>query len=163
MRVGGTALHQRWGSARSSKVVRAYAKFEASSFRIEFQLNARFLRQHGIDHVSDFAKLATILPRHHIHFAAIDHGKLRNQLQRSSLPHKTKTEILSAVTTNRKSLWATLRLLRRKWHFVNARRLLSPLPELNGIVLSALNKWVEQWQTHSSLRAVDKTNEQRAS
>jgi hypothetical protein len=36
MRVGGTALHERWGSARSAKVVRAYAKFEASSFRIGF-------------------------------------------------------------------------------------------------------------------------------
>jgi hypothetical protein len=160
LRPGGNALHERWGSARSSKVVRAYAKFEASSFRIEFQLNARFLRQHGIDHVSDFAKLATILPRHHIHFAALDNNKLRQHLRRSALPHKTKTEILRAVATNRKSLWSTLRLLRRKWHFVNARRLLTPVTEMNALVVAALNERATQWQTHSPLRAVDKTNEQ---
>ena len=159
MRVGGTALYAKWGSHRSSKIARAYAKFEASSFRIEFQLNARFLRKHGINHTSDFAKLATILSSQHIYFAALDGTKLREHLRRSALPHKTKTEILKTVAKSRKSLWSTLRLLRRKWHFTNVRRLLSPLPELNGIVLSALNKWAEQWQTHSPLRAVDKTNE----
>ena len=80
MRPGGTTLHERWGSARSSKVVRAYAKFEASSFRIEFQLNARFLRKHQINHASDFAKLATILSSHHICFATLDDNKLRRAL-----------------------------------------------------------------------------------
>jgi hypothetical protein len=162
MRVGGTALHERWGSARSAKVVRAYVKFEASSFRIELQLNARFLRKHGINHASDFQKLATILPGNHIYFASLDNQKLREHLRRSSLPHKTKTEILRTVTTNQKSLWTTLRLLRRKWHFVNVRRLLRPDQEMNRIVLSALNKWAEQWQTHSSLRGMHKTKEQEA-
>jgi hypothetical protein len=161
MRVGGTALHERWGSSRSAKVVRAYAKFEILRFRIELQLHARFLRKYQINYASDFQKLATILPRHHIYFAAIDHGKLREQLQRSGLPHKTKTEILKTVTTNQKSLWSTLRLLRRKWHFVNARRLLAPLTEMNALVVAALNEWATQWQTHSPLRAVDKTNEQQ--
>jgi hypothetical protein len=155
-------LHQRWGTARSGKVVRAYVKVEVPSFRIEFQLNARFLRQHGINHASDFQKLATILPGKHIHFASLDNDKLRQHLQRSNLPHKTKTEILRTVTTNQKSLWSTLRLLRRKWHFVNVRRLLSPLPEMNGIVLSALNKWAEQWQTHSSLRSLSKKQNQES-
>ena len=162
MRAGGTGLHEKWGTFRSSKVVRSYAKFAILRFRIEFQLNARFLRKHGINHAPDFAKLATILSSHHIYFASLDDSKLREHLRRSALPHKTKTAILKSVAESRKSLWTTLRLLRREWHFANVRRLLSPLPEMNGIVLSALNNWAEQWQTHSSLRAVDKTNEQRA-
>ena len=163
MRLGGTALYQRWGTARSSKIARAYAKFEASSFRIEFQLNARFLRKHGINHASDFPKLATILPRHHIHFASLDNNKLRQHLQRSGPPHKTKTEILQTVAKSRKSLWATLRLLRRKWHFTNVRRLLSPLPEMNAVVLAALNEWATQWQKQSSLRGLGTTKEQHNS
>ena len=161
LRPGGNVLHERWGSARSSKVVRAYAKFEASSFRIEFQLNARFLRKHGINHASDFPKLATILSSHHIYFAALDDNKLREYLRRSRLPAKTKTSILKTVAESRKSLWSTLRLLRRKWHFTNVRRLLVPLPAMNRIVVAALNEWATQWQTHSSLRAVDKTREQQ--
>jgi hypothetical protein len=161
MRAGGTALHEKWGTFRSSKVVRSYAKFAISRFRIEFQLNARFLRQHGINHASDFQKLATILPGKHIHFASLDNDKLRQHLQRSNLPHKTKTEILKTVTTNQKSLWTMLRLLRRKWRFANVCRLLTPHPEMNRIVVAALNEWAAQWQTHSSLRAVDKTKEQQ--
>ena len=161
LRPGGNTLHERWGSARSSKVVRVYAKFEASSFRIEFQLNARFLRKHQINHASDFPKLATILSSQHIYFAALDGTKFREHLRRSALPHKTKTEILKTVVKSRPSLWTTLRLLRRKWHFVNVRRLLVPLPEMNGIVVAALNQWATQWQTHNSLLAVDKTKEQQ--
>jgi len=103
MRAGGTALHERWGSSRSAKVARAYAKFEVPSFRLEFQLNARFLRKHQINNAFDFPKLATILPRHHIYFATLDDRKLREQLQRSGLPHKTKTEILKTVAESRKA------------------------------------------------------------
>jgi hypothetical protein len=162
MRVGGNALHERWGSARSAKIVRAYAKFEASAFRIELELRSRFLCKHQISHAHDFPKLATILPRHHIFFAAIDDNKLRQHLQRSSLPHRTKTEILKTVAESRKSLWSTLRLLRRKWRFANVRRLLSPLPEMNGIVVAALNEWAKQWEKESSARGVRKTNEQQS-
>jgi hypothetical protein len=162
MRAGGTALHEKWGTFRSSKVVRSYAKFAILRFRIEFQLHARFLRQHGINHAFDFPKLATILPRKHVYFASLDNRKLREHLRRSALPHKTKTAILKSVAESRKSLWSTLRLLRRKWRFANVRRLLVPLPEMNGIVVSALNRWATQWQATSSLRGMDKTKEGEA-
>ena len=160
MPLGPIPLHEKWGTSRSSKVVRSYAKFfEILRFRIELQLHSRFLRQHGINHTCDFPKLATILPRHHIFFASLDNGKLRKHLQRSSLPHKTKTAIWKSVAESRKSLWSTLRLLRRKWRFANVRRLLSPLPEMNSVVVAALNRWATQWQKPSSLRGMDKTKE----
>jgi hypothetical protein len=161
MRPGGTALYERWGSARSSKLVRGYMKVEALSFRIEMQLHARFLRKHGINHASDFAKLATILPGNHIYFASLDNQKLREHLRRSGLPHKTKTAILKSVAESRKSLWTTLRVLRQRWHFVNVRRLLAPLPEVNGIVVAALNEWATQWQKQSTPRNLDKTQGQQ--
>ena len=162
MRAGGTGLHEKWGTFRSSKVVRSYAKFAILRFRIEFQLNARFLRKHGINHASDFAKLATILSSHHIYFASLDDSKLREHLRRSALPHKTKTAILKSVAKNRKSLWSTLRLLRRRWRFSNVRRLLAPLPKMNGIVVGALNQWATQWQKHTTPRSLDKTQEQES-
>ena len=161
MGVGPIALHEKWGTFRSSKVVRSYAKFAILRFRIEFQLNARFLRKHGINHASDFAKLATILSSHHIYFASLDDSKLREHLRRSALPHKTKTAILKSVAKNRKSLWSTMRLLRRTWHFANVRRLLSPLPEMNSVVVAALNQWATQWQKHSTSRSLDKAQEQQ--
>jgi hypothetical protein len=162
MRVGPIALHEKWGTSRSSKVVRSYAKVEIFRFRIEFQLHSRFLRKHQINHAYDLPKLATILPRRHIHFASLDNNKLRQHLLRSNLPHETKTGILKSVAESRKSLWSTLRLLRRKWHFVNVRRLLTPLPEMNSVVVAALNKWATQWQKPSSLRGVNKTKEREA-
>ena len=163
MPLGPNPLHEKWGTSRSSKVARSYAKFvEILRFRIELQLHSRFLRKHEINHASDFQKLATILPRKHVYFASLDNRKLREHLQRSSLPHKTKTAILRSVAESRKSLWSTLRLLRRKWRFANVCRLLSPVPEMNGIVVAALNKWAEQWQATSSLRDMDKTKEGEA-
>ncbi len=162
MRVGPIALHEKWGTSRSSKVVRSYGKIEILRFRIELQLHSRFLRQHGINHTSDFAKLATILPRKHVYFASLDGKKLREQLKRSRLSHKTQTEILKAVAKSRNSLWSTLRLLRSKWHFTNVRRLLTPLAEMNQIVIAALNEWATQWQKPSSLRGKDKTKEGEA-
>jgi hypothetical protein len=163
MPLGPIPLHEKWGTSRSSKTVRSYAKFvEILCFRIEIQLNSRFLRKHQINHASDFPKLATILPRHHIHFASLDHGKLRQHLQRSGLPHKTKTAILKSVAESRKSLWSTLRLLRRRWHFVNVRRLLTPLAEMNGIVVAALNQWATQWKKHSTPLTLDETQEQQS-
>jgi hypothetical protein len=162
LRMGGTALHQRWGSARSAKVVRAYVKFETSSSRLELQLHSRFLRKHGINHASDFPRLATILPGHHIYFAALDDNKLQKHLRRSGLSHKTRSKILKTVAKSRKSLWCTLRLLRRQWRFANVRRLLSPLPEMNQLVIAALNQWAKQWQKQSTPRSLSTTKEREA-
>jgi hypothetical protein len=162
LRPGGNALHERWGSARSSKVVRAYAKFEASAFRIELQLHARFLRKHKINHTSDFAKLATILSNRHIYFAALNDNKLQEHLRRSSLPHKTKTALLKTAAKSRKSLWSTLRLLRRNGHLVNVRRLLVPLPDMNRIVVAALNQWATKWEKHSTPRNLGEKQEQKS-
>jgi hypothetical protein len=83
-------------------------------------------------------------------------------LQRSSLPHKTRTEIIKTVAKTRKSLWSTLRLLRRKWRLVNVRRLLVPLPDINRIVVAALNEWATQWRNQSTSRSLGQTKEQQS-
>jgi hypothetical protein len=147
LRAGANELHVRCGSARSSKLVRYYAKFEASTFRIELQLNARFLRQHRINHTSDFAKLATILPVRHIHFASLDEAKLRKQLLRSGLSQPRRDEIGKGVAVRKHSLWVTLRYLRQNAKLTNVRRLQTPLGSTNTLVANALKDWARQWSS----------------
>jgi hypothetical protein len=120
-------------------------KFEAAKFRIELQLHARFLRQHGINHTSDFAKLASILPSRHINFASLDETKLRKQLLRSGLSRKRRDEIAKGVAARKNSLWSTLRYLRRNAKLTNVRRLLTPLVSINALIGNSLEDWARQW------------------
>jgi|SRR5579862_811490 len=151
LRVGQNELHARYGRAKSSKTVRVYVKFEASIFRIELQLQARFLRQHKINHASDFAKLAKILPIHHVYFAALYSAKLQKQLLRSVPSRTRRNEILKAVAARKTSLWATLRYLRRDAKLTNVRRLLTPLVSINNMVTDALVAWAGQWSSRAKL------------
>jgi hypothetical protein len=147
LRAGANELYERCGSSGSSKMVRYYAKFEISKFRIELQLHARFLRQHRINHTSDFAKLATILPVRHIHFASLDEAKLRKQLLRSGLSQPRRDEIGKGMAVRKHSLWVTLRYLRQNAKLTNVRRLLTPLGSTNTLVANALKDWARQWSS----------------
>jgi hypothetical protein len=145
LRAGTDEFHERCGAAGSGKWVRWYVKFEASTFRIELQLHARFLRQHRINHTSDFAKLATILPVRHIHFASLDDEKLSQCLVRSGLSRKRRDDIIKGVSARRQNLWTTLRYLRRTARLTNVRRLLAPLVSMNTLVSNAVKEWARQW------------------
>jgi hypothetical protein len=147
MRGGRHKLYERYGSAGSRKIVRCYAKFEAATFRIEFQLHARFLRHHNIAHTSDFAKLATILPTHHIYFAALDDAKLRKLLLQNVASPTRRKEIVKAVAARKTHLWATLRYLRGNAKLTNVRRSLTPLAPINSLVSNALTDWALQWSS----------------
>jgi hypothetical protein len=149
MRGGRHKLYERYGSAGSLKIVRWYAKFEAATFRIELQLHARFLRQHKINHASDFAKLAEILPAHHFYFASLDNAKLQKALLRSVPSRTRRNEILKAVAARKTSLWATLRYLRGTAKLTNVRRFLIPLVSINNMVTDALAAWAAQWSPAS--------------
>jgi hypothetical protein len=150
MRGGSNKLYERYGSAGSRKIVRCYVKFEAATLRIELQLHARFLRHHSITHTSDFAKLATILPTHHIYFAALDSTKLRKNLLRTVPSPARRNDILQAVGARKSNLWATLRYLRNGAKLTNVRRLLTPLASINNMVSAALAAWAAQWPSRAN-------------
>jgi hypothetical protein len=150
LRSGTNALYERYGSAGSRTIVRCYVKFELSTFRIELQLHARFLRRHSINHTSDFAKLAQILPTRHIYFAELDSAKLRKQLLRTVPSRTRRNEILKAVAARKTSLWATLRYLRGTAKLTNVRRFLIPLVSINNIVSDALAAWALQWSSSAN-------------
>ena len=127
--------------------LRAYAKWETSSMRVELELHARFLRAKQIKDIFDFQRLAGILARRHIWFAQIDEKKLAARLRRNGINAQRQREIVQQVKSRESSLWETLRYLRRKVHLKNARRLLVPVSDVNRVVEDGLRTWAAQWPT----------------
>ena len=141
-------FHQRWGPSTGRMAVRAYAKWEASTMRLELELHARFLRDKEIMDLFDFRRLAgIILAKKHIWFGQIDEKKLVSRLRRNGITREEQREILRQVKTREASLWETLRYLRRTVHLKNVRRFLVPVSEMNQAVEQGLRKWAAHWPT----------------
>jgi hypothetical protein len=140
-------FHQRWGPSTGRMVVRTYAKWAASTMRLELELHARFLRDKEIKDLFDFQRLAgIILAKKHIWFGQIDEKKLMAQLRRNGIGKEEQRQILQQVKTRETSLWEVLRFLRRTTGLKNVRRLLRPLDDVNQVVADAFEKWAAQWQ-----------------
>jgi len=145
MQPGSNPYHDKWGGV-GSKIVRAYIKWGTAKFRIELELHARFLQEHGIGSAFDFQKLVSALVPHHIHFAQLDDGKLAQAIGRSGLRPDIKPSVLTRVKQKAQgSLWAALRYLREEAHLKNTDRLLVPVPDMNRVIREALEKLVAQW------------------
>ena len=138
-----------WGSRLGAKFVRSYYKKEVEAHRVELQLQLPFLRQHGINEISDLPGLLKILPRHHVCFARLSEQKLTRAMVKSGISHKSMQEIRNEVGARAGNLWDALRYLRRRQSFRNVRRLLVPL-RVNQSVREALKAWTAQWQVRST-------------
>jgi hypothetical protein len=139
-------FHQRWGPSGGRMAVRAYAKWEASTMRLELELRAPFLRDKKIKDIFDFQRLAgIILAKKHIWFARIDEKKLVSRLRRNGITREEQREILRQVKTREASLWETLRYLRRTVRVKNVRRVLVPISEMNEVIEQGLRTWAAQW------------------
>jgi hypothetical protein len=143
--VGADKYHQKWGQRGCSKAVRAYAKWEASTLRVELQLHARFLRRKQIKDVFDFQRLPAILLKNHIWFADVDQSNLVARLRRNGIERGKEMEILKQVRARVASLWETLKFMRQALHLTNVNRLLRPLDAVNGVVADALVRLAAQW------------------
>jgi hypothetical protein len=140
----GNPFHERWGT--TSKIVRAYFKLEIFKFRVELQLNSKFLRKHGINDIFDFRKLPGILLPNHMEFAKLDEDKLIRALRRASLSREEQRRVFARTTQKAETrLWEALRYLRKAAHLENARRLLVSMHDSNRVVREALEKLVAEW------------------
>jgi hypothetical protein len=145
----GNPFHCKWGSV-GSKIVRVYVKWELWCFRIELELHAAFLREHGIDSPADVAKLSGILVPDHFTFAQIDDGRVLRSLGNRHLGRaKTKDIVEHVNRKKRSSLWRALRYLTQApAKLKNVRRdCLTPLDEPNRVIREALEKLAAQWST----------------
>jgi hypothetical protein len=121
-----------------------YWKTEIGRYRVELELHSRFLRHHGIEDISDFSKLATLLPRKHIWFSQLNTAKLYGYLERKGNDRVEMQRIgheLALFNTNLFTLSYGLR-----FEMQNARRMLSS-SWLNRVVRDALSEWAGQWPT----------------
>lgn len=134
-----------WGSRKGAKFVRSYHKKEVGAHRVELQLQPPFLRQHGINEISDLPRLAKILPRRHILFARLSEQKLARVMVKNGISQKRMQEIRNGVGARAGNLLEALAFLRRRAHMTNARRLLVPL-HVNQVVREALKKWAAEWR-----------------
>ncbi len=58
----------RWGSRKSSKLIRAYTKPAVRGFRVELELHSAWLRERNIQQLADLGRLPSLLYPHHIEF-----------------------------------------------------------------------------------------------
>jgi hypothetical protein len=135
-----------WGSRKGAKFVRSYHKTEVGAHRVELQLQPPFLRQHGIKEISDFPRLAKILPRHHVWFARLSEPKLARAMRKGGTTQTRIQEIRSGISTRAGHLCGVARYLRRTAGLENVRRLSVPLG-VNEAIREALKAWAGEWST----------------
>jgi hypothetical protein len=70
----------RYGTRKSSKLVRCYVKPPVSSYRVELELHSGFLRKHRIASFLDLEKLVTSICPNHLLFVQIRWERLRQYL-----------------------------------------------------------------------------------
>lgn len=145
--VGKIPVYDSWGSRKGSKLVKSYYKAEICVHRLELEFHAPDLRHYGITDIVNFQKFATLLPGHHIYFGQIDHGALVRRLVTEGFTPEKVREIRSKVRRLEWNLSAALSYLRRTVGLTNARRLLTPLEEVNLVDREALEKWAAKWRT----------------
>ena len=131
-----------FGSRRSSKFVRAYAKRELHVFRIELQFNAGWLRRHKINDCFDFHRIPELVMRRHIWFCELNWAAVIRRIRRS-VPNVPLA--LRNLQWERDRLHATLGFLRGELRFTNTYRFLLTLPHFNDPVMRALEVWAGQW------------------
>ena len=151
--VGKHPLYSNYGTRVGSKFVRSYAKFEIQRHRVEPNFHRRDLKRFGIKDIFNLHTLADILPRH-IFFAQLSRAKLEQNLHRQDFSIQKQQAILREAEKLERNLCQALKYLRRTARLKNTRRLLSPLDDLNRVVLAAINKWAEEWAANYPVQKV---------
>ena len=132
----------RYGTRRSTKLVRAYFKPEVRSFRLEIEVHSSWLRRHQVLTLKDLRRLPTLLHPSHVKFVRIDWQRLRCHLRRRGLPARI---ILQQARARSKSIYAVIDYLRRQVGLVNTDRFLRLIPQ-DREIYSALMRWALQWE-----------------
>lgn len=139
------AFQDSWGARNSAKFIRSYFKQEIGAHRLEIQFNGRFLRQHGIDTIFQFRRLAELIPGRHFRLAEIDEGKLISRLRGMRFWGGRVIEILKEAEQRKWHLCKALNYLRREVGMTNAQRVLEP-KHMDVLARRALRAWARMWQ-----------------
>lgn len=133
-----------YGTRRSSKLVRAYYKGAIQAYRVELQLNARWLRTYGITRVDDLSKVARFVHPKHFRFVRLDREKLAATLKRRG---HYDDELIKHVVNHNSSLHSLTTHLRVNLAFRNPHRLLRSM-RLDRFIQSSLRRWEATWRAY---------------
>jgi hypothetical protein len=130
----------RYGSRKSSKLVRAYEKEQTHSYRLELELRSGWLRRYEIAQVRDLQKLPALLVPTHMCFVRMDWEQLEDYLK-LRFSHAAK---IIAKCCREPSFPSLASYLRDELGVVNLHRFWRPLP-INRSIKEALVDWGRQW------------------
>jgi hypothetical protein len=131
----------RYGSQKGPKLVRAYARGETDSYRVELELHSSWLRRYGIAQLEDLAQLPALLFPAHIRFVTIDWHRLEAHLSRKG---RSAEHTLAECQKREKSLQRATSYLRDEVGLHNVHRFLRPL-KINRAIREALVTWARAW------------------
>jgi hypothetical protein len=137
----------RYGSRKSSKLVRCYEKPEVEAYRVELELHSGLLRSHGIAGLEHLVHLPDVIRRKHLQFVDLDWNQLRLHLA-NKIGNRNDV-VIAGARRRRTSILRVQRYLRRKG-VSNAHRFLVP-HALNEDVRRALNEWTRKFNNGALL------------
>ena len=144
--VGGQFYNTlRYGSQTGPKLVRAYAKKETSSYRVEVELHGSWLRRFGIAAIQDLYKLPALLLPAHFRFVTVDWDRLAVHLSRKDL---SAEQVLAECRRRANSFPRLACYLRDEVRLHNVHRFVVPLA-INRAIREALEAWARQWGSRS--------------
>jgi hypothetical protein len=129
-----------FGAPGSDKFLRCYEKPQVGAYRIELQMNAKFLEAHAIRNAGDFPRLDAIVARQ-IVFFRVDWRRLSAYVRRNL---RYSDVILRKARERKGNLDQLLRFL-REVTVSNPERFLVRMT-INENISQALRKWNKQWQ-----------------
>lgn len=141
-RPGGAHKSMRYGTRKSAKMVRCYAKPEVQAYRVELELHSGWLYSRGISQPGDLACLPPLLIPAHVRFVQLDHPSLKKHLKRAGLPVK---DTLRLVRAHGASIHNALAWLRNGVGLQNVHRLLRST-STTLVVRRAVREWAEKWR-----------------
>jgi hypothetical protein len=126
-----------FGSRKSGKFVRCYAKEQLSAFRVEIEFHSSLLRSRSIFQADDLVQLVDIVYPKHVQFVDFDWEQLQLHLTRKM--GTRGHDVLVAAKKRATSVQRLARYLRRKG-ILNVHRLYLPLA-INKTIEFALRRW----------------------
>jgi hypothetical protein len=131
----------RYGTRKSYKLVRCYAKPELQSYRVELELHSGFLRKHSISSFGDLEKLVTLVCRDHLQLVFVRWKRLGRHLVQKFGDRRGKT-LLQAARDRSQSLQRVSKFLTRRG-VTNPHRFLKPM-KINQNIRQAMQAWLNR-------------------
>jgi hypothetical protein len=141
MREGPGIRLLRYGSRKSGKLLRCYAKHELGVYRVELEIHSSLLRSHQITRLDDLPAVVNFVYPKHLQFVRFEWARLNRHLNRKM--GGRGPAVFNQARMRATSIGRVARYL-RKHGVVNIHRFLLPMAK-NEEVKLALEEWARRF------------------